>query len=303
MGGTWRKQNRRIKLVCVQTPLISSLSSSIYATRSNTLSAHGRRYSTPWPDSFIPELRRALVACKVFLFYPIFWVIYNQLPSNFVAQAGQMRLHGLPNDELQNIDPLTIIVFIPILDRLVYPCLRRYGYPMYPITRITCGFVCAGISMAVAAVVQHQIYISPPNYNMPTVTTDSGGASAGERGGDGSGNGNDIHVAFQAPGYLFIALAEIFASITGLEYAFTKAPASMKSFIMGVFLFTSAGGSVLGIGVSKFARDPGFVWFYSGLCVVDVGATVAFWKLYGYLNDLERGMNAMEGDRGKRYGE
>ena len=149
--------------------------------------------------------------------------------------------------------------------------------------------------MAVAAVVQHQIYIRPPNYNMPTIATDPDGA--------GGVNGNDIHVAFQAPGYLFIALAEIFASITGLEYAFTKAPASMKSFIMSVFLFTSAGGSVLGIGVSKFARDPGFVWFYTGLCVVDVVATVAFWKLYGYLNELESGMNAMDGERRKRYEE
>ena len=224
-------------------------------------SEHGQKYHTPWPETFPAELRRALVACKVFIFYPIFWVIYNQLSSNFVAQAGQTKLHGMPNDEMQNIDPIVIIIFIPVLDKFVYPLLRRHGFPMYPITRITWGFILAGVSMAFAAIVQHEIYIRPPYYNMPTE-------------GDG---GNDIHVAVQTPGYLFIGLAEIFASVTGLEYAFTKAPASMKSFIMSMFLFTNAGGSILGIGVSAVAEDPKFVWFYTGLCVADVVATAIFW--------------------------
>lgn len=52
-----------------------------------------------------------------------------------------MELHGIPNDLMQNIDSLTIIVFIPLMDRLVYPSLRKIGIPFRPITRITMGFV------------------------------------------------------------------------------------------------------------------------------------------------------------------
>ncbi len=33
----------------------------------------GRRYHTPWDDQFIDELKRALQACTVFIFYPIYW--------------------------------------------------------------------------------------------------------------------------------------------------------------------------------------------------------------------------------------
>lgn len=33
----------------------------------------GRKYNTPWDDLFIDELKRALQACKVFVFYPIYW--------------------------------------------------------------------------------------------------------------------------------------------------------------------------------------------------------------------------------------
>lgn len=52
-----------------------------------------------------------------------------------------MELHGIPNDIMQNIDPLTIIIFIPIIDRFVYPGLRKIGIPFRPVTRITMGFV------------------------------------------------------------------------------------------------------------------------------------------------------------------
>lgn len=33
----------------------------------------------PWDDQFIDELKRALVACKVFTCFPIFWLIFNQV--------------------------------------------------------------------------------------------------------------------------------------------------------------------------------------------------------------------------------
>ena len=125
-----------------------------------------------------------------------------------------MQLHGMPNDEMQNIDPVVIIIFIPLMDRYFYPFMRKIGFPMYPITRITIGFALSAISMAFAAILQHEIYIRGPGYKNP-----------------GENGPNAIHVAVQTPGYLLIALAEIFASITGLEYAFTKAPASMKSFV------------------------------------------------------------------------
>lgn len=46
---------------------------------------------------------------------------------------------------------------------------------------------------------------------------------------------------------------------------------------MSMFLFTSAFGSIIGIGVSAVAEDPKFVWFYVGLCIACIIATVLFW--------------------------
>ncbi|KAI9790409.1 MAG: peptide transporter ptr2 [Candelina submexicana] len=246
---------------------------------------YGRKYTTPWNDHFIDELKRGLVACKVFIFFPIYWVVYTQMLNNFISQAGQMELHGIPNDIMQNIDPLTIVIFIPIMDRLIYPLLRRWKITFKPITRITMGFFVGSLAMAYAAIVQHLIYQRGPCYEAPLACDAAGPHGAIP---------NSIHVAVQTPAYLFIGLSEIFASITGLEYAYTKAPPSMKSFVMAIFLLTSAGGSALGIALSPTAKDPKLLWMYTGLGIASFIAGISFWFTFKRYNATEEEMNELE---------
>lgn len=240
-----------------------------------------------WDGVFVEEVKRALTACKVFAFFPIYWVVYSQMLNNFVSQAGQMNLHGIPNDLMQNWDPITIIIFIPICDYLLYPGLNKLGFKMYPVTRIFWGFVLGAGAMAYAAGVQKLIYSSGPCYDAPA-------ACPAALQADGTYAPNNVHVAVQAPAYLLIGLSEIFASITGLEYAFTKAPASMKSFIMSLFLLTSAVGSALSIALSPTAEDPKLLWMYTGLAASCFIAGVVFWLLYSRYNDTEESMNALD---------
>ncbi|KAG7414140.1 putative peptide transporter ptr2 [Fusarium oxysporum f. sp. rapae] len=140
---------------------------------------------------------RGLKSCKMFLFFPFYFICWNQMWNNLISQAGTMALHGTPNDLLQNLDPIALCFFIPFLDLIVYPLLRKYRIDFDPVTRIFMGFMFASISMAYACVLQHYIYKSPPN---------------------------SIHVWIQAPSYILVALSEAFVIITGLELAFTQAP-------------------------------------------------------------------------------
>jgi proton-dependent oligopeptide transporter, POT family len=50
---------------------------------------NGQKYKTPWPEEFVDELRRSLVACRVFIFYPIYWVCYGQMVVNIPLDRGE----------------------------------------------------------------------------------------------------------------------------------------------------------------------------------------------------------------------
>lgn len=201
-----------------------------------------------WDDVFVDELKRTLRACIVFCWYPIYWLCYNQMTSNLVSQAGTMLTGNVPNDIMQNIDPIALIILIPLMDRVVYPLLRRIGIPMRPIMRISLGFLFAAVAMGYTAGIQARIYNTPPYYDHP-----------------GENGQNWISAAYQIPSYFFIALSEIFASITGLEYAYKKAPQSMKSIVMALFLFTNCFASILGFALVSVAEDPKLTWMYTGI--------------------------------------
>lgn len=154
-----------------------------------------------------------------------------------------------------------------------------------PITRIAWGFLLASLAMCYAAFVQHLIYTSPPCFTSPSSCPE------GLLPNGISYSPNRVHVLVQAPAYVLIAISEVFASVTGLEYAYMKAPDSMKSLIMSVFLLTSAFGAALGAAVSPSAKDPYLVLMYIGLAVVCAVAGALFWCIYKRYNKMEDSMN------------
>jgi len=42
-------------------------------------------------NQFIDDLKKAVRACRVFPFYPFYWICYNQLGNNLISQAAQMN--------------------------------------------------------------------------------------------------------------------------------------------------------------------------------------------------------------------
>lgn len=122
---------------------------------------------------------------------------------------------------------------------------------------------------AYSAGIQAKIYMSPPYYDHPSE-------------GDGP---NYISAAYQIPSYVFIAISEIFASITGLEYAYKKAPESMKSIVMALFLFTNCIASLLQFALVSVAVDPKLTWMYTGISAAAFIAGILLYICH-YKNDL-----------------
>ena len=84
---------------------------------------------------------------------------YGQMDANLTSMSSYMRDDGFPNDILTNINPLTLIIFIPVVDYILYPGLRRIGFKMRPITRIVIGFWLGAVAMAYCAIIQ----VNPPS--------------------------------------------------------------------------------------------------------------------------------------------
>lgn len=85
------------------------------------------------------------------------------MTSNLISQAGSTdRPYWLSNDVINIIDPLFLIVFIPLFDYIIYPWFAKRGTPIGLISRITLGFFLASLSMAWACYVQNLIYTSEP---------------------------------------------------------------------------------------------------------------------------------------------
>ncbi|KAF1360594.1 peptide transporter PTR2-A [Lizonia empirigonia] len=260
------------------------------AAKPSYQAALGKQPTALWDDHFVEEVKRALVACKVFCFFPIYWVVYGNFSNNFVTQAGQMAGHGIPNDLMQNFDPIAIIVFLPLMDQWFFPLLRKHKIAFPPINRITAGFWVASLAMVYAAVIQHYIYATGPCYGHPL-------CAASEV--DGVAQGNNIHIATQTGAYMLIGISEVFASVTGLEYAYTKAPPSMKSFVQSMYLLTNAFGSAISEALNPLLYDPAIMWMFCGLAVASFIAGCLIWILFHHLNDEEDAMNALDQDYDK----
>lgn len=93
-----------------------------------------------------------------------------------------------------------------------------------------------------------------------------------------------------------IGIAEIFASATGYEYAYTKAPPRLKSFVQSLFLLTNAFGSALNEAFLPVLYDPAILWMYVGITVACFICGCLVWIFFHKLNDKEEEMNFIEHD-------
>jgi POT family proton-dependent oligopeptide transporter len=199
-----------------------------------------------------------------------------------------MQGHGMPNDFMQNFDPISILVFTPVLDKIVYPILRKAGIELKPIMRITIGFWFAALCLAYAAIVQHLIYNAGPCYEYP------GQCPAGK---DGETElPNNIHIAIQTPAYIFIGISEIFISVTGLEYAYTKAPPTMKSFVQSLYLFTNAFGAAISEALVSVAVNPKYLWMYTGVGCSSFITGIIFYVIFRHYDQDEDKMYDLDRD-------
>jgi hypothetical protein len=107
-------------------------------------------------------------------------------------------------------------------------------------------------------------------------------------------------IFWQVPQYIVITAAEILVSITGLSFAYSQAPASMKSIVQAGFLLTIAGGDFIDflffiIGGTKgiFPQNSDDHFFFAGLMLVVFFVYLFIARKYTYVEDVEEATKAL----------
>jgi POT family proton-dependent oligopeptide transporter len=179
---------------------------------------------------------------KVFATVSIFWALFDQSGSSWVLQAEKMDLNfmglKLEPSQIQALNPIMVMVLIPIFTYGIYPLVEKLGLRLTPLRKMSTGMVLAALSFVFVGVLQTWI-------------------DAGAR----------VSVAWQFVPYLIITCSEVMISITGLEFAYTQAPRSMKSTIMSFWLLTVFAGNLLDAYVAKMNVFDGATqfFFFAGL--------------------------------------
>ena len=189
---------------------------------------------------------------SIFLLVSVFWALFDQHSSTWIRQAEMMNREftlpivgsfSLTPDQLPAMNPLMVMLIIPILTYGVFPLIHKMGLEVTPLRKMSAGMVVTSLSFAAVAIMQGWI--------------------------DSSGEGT-ISALWQVIPYVLITTAEVLVSVTGLEFAYSQAPKRMKSTIMGFWLLTVALGNVLVAVIAGLGDLPleSFFWLFAVMMLV-----------------------------------
>ncbi|MDC3958169.1 POT-type proton-dependent oligopeptide transporter [Polyangium jinanense] len=170
------------------------------------------------PDEDVEGVRSVLKVLVVFALVTPFWSLFDQKASTWIIQGKAMVLPGWSiletASQMQAINPLLVMLLIPFNNAVTYPLLRKIGLDPTPLRRMTAGIAIAGVSWIVIGVIQRWI-------------------DAGEQ----------VSILWQLLPYTILTLGEVLVSTTGLEFAYSQAPAKMKGTLMSFWsLSVTVGG-------------------------------------------------------------
>ncbi|MCB9093907.1 MAG: POT family MFS transporter [Halobacteriovoraceae bacterium] len=196
----------------------------------------------------VEGVRAALSVGLVFSMVTLFWSMFDQHGSTWVIQAKEMNLHFMGMDllpsQISALNPIMVMCLIPIMSYGVYPLIGKF-IEVTPLRKMGVGMVVAALSFAMVGLIQTELDA-----------------------------GNKLNVMWQFFPYLTITIAEVMVSITGLEFAYTQAPRSMKSTIMSFWMLTIFAGNLLAGVISQINVFEGAHFFYTFTIMTLVAAFI-----------------------------
>jgi POT family proton-dependent oligopeptide transporter len=188
---------------------------------------------------------------SIYIFIAMFWALFEQIGSSWVLQAQKMdrNLFGyelLPS-QIQAANPLLIMLLVPLFSYVIYPFLSNF-IRLTALTKMAIGLFLTVVAFAIPSWIQMQL-----------------------------DEGLVPHISWQLLAYVLLTAAEVMVSITCLEFSYTQAPKTMKSFIMAFYFMSVAVGNLFTSAVNFFIENAdgssklvgaSYFWFFTALMLV-----------------------------------
>lgn len=191
----------------------------------------------------------------------VYWAVYAQMGTTFVLQGMQMNKNffgiQIPPAAITSFDTITVILMIPLFDKVVYPALKRCGVTMTLLQKMGWGMAVAALALVYNGLLEryrlnaaHHHHLLPDGGGQPEHLYPSERPLSA-----------DVSIFWQIPSYVLIGTSEILASIGQIEFFYDQAPDAMRSCCMAMQLMSTALGSFLATGIiaiiSRFTKkDP-----------------------------------------------
>jgi proton-dependent oligopeptide transporter, POT family len=181
------------------------------------------------PAEAVDGARSVLRILVLFALVTPFWSLFDQKASTWVLQAnGMTKPSWFEPSQMQALNPLLVMLLIPFNNLILYPALRRAGLEPTALRRMCAGIGFSGLSWVAAGALQLQL-------------------DAGEA----------LSIAWQILPYALLTFGEVLVSATGLEFAYSQAPAPMKGAIMAFWSLSVTVGNLWVLLVNAAVRNEG----------------------------------------------
>ncbi|KAM9319986.1 solute carrier family 15 member 1-like [Gastrophryne carolinensis] len=121
-----------------------------------------------YDELLIAQIKMVLKVLFLYIPLPMFWALFDQQGSRWTLQAttmdGNFGAMQIQPDQMQTVNPILIIVLVPIVDAVVYPLIKKCNLNFTPLKKMTVGMFLAAMAFVVAAIIQIEIDKTLPKF-------------------------------------------------------------------------------------------------------------------------------------------
>ncbi|XP_015121524.1 peptide transporter family 1 isoform X2 [Diachasma alloeum] len=147
---------------CMSRAIYRKIKSKKELKRDHWLDYADDKYDT----TLISDIKAALQVLTLFIPLPFFWALFDQQGSRWTFQAtrmdGQIGNFLLKPDQMQVVNPLFIVIFIPIFETCLYPLMAKIRCTDTPLKKLTTGGILAAVAFILSALVELNLEASYP---------------------------------------------------------------------------------------------------------------------------------------------